>query len=192
MKCTDLIVQDHLALLRGLNILDGMIKTMEGGERIEVADAITTLKFLRRFGDEYHQTMEETVLFPLLLQAAPEEPRLRSALTEHDEERALAGKIDAALRSKSGPEFVRTSRQLSVLLRNHFSAEDALLADSAEVYLSSDQDCAIVLEFTKNRVQPEILLDFSRMESKYTPRPHETSVAARSAAARAHGAASYR
>ena len=57
MKCTDLVVQDHIALRRALDILDGMINKLEHGDRIEIADAAKILKFLRVFGIEYHQTI---------------------------------------------------------------------------------------------------------------------------------------
>ena len=73
MKCIELISQDHAILRRGLDILDGMIETLEHGERIEIADVTAILKFLRLFGDEYHQAMEERIFFPALLRAAPQE-----------------------------------------------------------------------------------------------------------------------
>jgi hemerythrin-like domain-containing protein len=63
MKCIELVIYEHLILRRGLDILDGMIRKLEEGARIEIADVTAILKFLRVFGDEYHQTMEETVLF---------------------------------------------------------------------------------------------------------------------------------
>ena|SRR2546427_2678365 len=56
MKCTELIMQDHTILRRGLDILDGMGKKLDDGERIELADATTLLPFFRVFG-EYHQNM---------------------------------------------------------------------------------------------------------------------------------------
>jgi hemerythrin-like domain-containing protein len=67
MQCTELISRDHVILRRGLDILDGMVKKLEEGERIEIADVTAILKFLKFFGDEYHQAMEERILFPALL-----------------------------------------------------------------------------------------------------------------------------
>ena len=71
MKCTEIVIQDHVLIRRGLDIIDAMLKKLEDGLRIEIFDAATILKFLRLFGDQYHQVMEETVLFPALLRAAP-------------------------------------------------------------------------------------------------------------------------
>src|SRR5262249_27965176 len=44
---------------RALDIVDNMLTTMENGGRIEIADVAIVLKFLRMFGHEYHQAIEE-------------------------------------------------------------------------------------------------------------------------------------
>src|SRR5205823_13370764 len=98
MKSTELVIYDHLILRRGLDILDGMVKKLEKGERIEIADITVILKFLRVFGDEYHQSMEEQALFPALQRAAPQQGALTHMLREHRAARALVAGIDDALR----------------------------------------------------------------------------------------------
>jgi hemerythrin-like domain-containing protein len=173
MKSTELVLQDHAILRRGLDILDGMVKKLEEGERIEIADVVSVLKFLRLFGDQYHQSMEENVLFPALLCAAPlpiESP-LSHMLTEHSEERSLVAAIENALKFKVGIDFVRSSRQLSVLLRNHLDKEDTVLRRLADQVLSAAEDNMIVGEFVRNYIQPESCLNFSRLERKYTSKP---------------------
>ena len=92
-------------LRRGLDILDGMVKKLEDGERIEIADVTTILKFLRVFGDEYHQIMEERILFPALLRTAPQEVSLRQLCREHSEERAVVAEIEVALHSEERDRF---------------------------------------------------------------------------------------
>src|SRR5207253_989762 len=101
MKCTELVIGDHLILRRGLNILDGMVRKLEDRQRIEIMDVTAILKFFRVFGDEYLQTMEETVLFPAL--------RLPQMVSEHSEERALVTGIEDALRSTRPGAGVCTS-----------------------------------------------------------------------------------
>ena len=88
MKCEDVVIQDHLALRRSLDILDGMIKKLEHGERIEIAQATNLLKSLRSFGFE--------------------NPEQQTRLTA----------TENALSSKKGMEFVRNARALISLLRN--------------------------------------------------------------------------
>src|ERR1051326_981702 len=131
MKCTELVIQDHIAIRRSLNILDGMMKKLEDGRRIEIIDVTATLKFLQVCGDEYHQTMEEKVLFPALVGASPQGSPIHQMVLEHGEERALVSWIIAAFGSRRVIDFVYSSRRLSLLLRSHIDKEEAVLADLA-------------------------------------------------------------
>ena len=176
MKCTELVLQDHVMLRRGLDILDGMVKKLEDGERIEIADVVSILKFLRLFGDQYHQSMEENVLFPALLCANPDESPLSQMLTEHGEERSLVSAIENALKFKVGIDFVKSSRRLSVLLRNHLDKEESVFRRFADLTLSAAEDKIIVAEFMKNYIQPEAFINFSRLEGKYVSRLHAAPV----------------
>ena len=89
MKCTELVIRDHVVIRRGLDILDGMMKKLEDRERIEITDVNAVFRFLQVFGDEYHQSVEEKVLFPLLVRATPQGSPIHQMVSEHGEERAL-------------------------------------------------------------------------------------------------------
>jgi hemerythrin-like domain-containing protein len=171
MRCTELVIGDHTIIRRGLAVVDGMLKKLEDGQRIEILDASTILKFLRLFGDQYHQAMEEHVLFPALLRVAPHDTTLRQLASEHGDERLLVAQIEEAMMSKRGMVFFRSSRQLTTLLRNHCDREETILCNLAEPYLSVEQDEAIVAEFTKNREPVAAFANFSRLERKYAPKP---------------------
>jgi len=188
MKCTDLVIQDHEILRRGLSILDGMVSKLEEGARIEIADVVSIMKFLRLFGDQYHQNTEENILFPALMCAAPQESALAQILSEHSEDRRLVNAIENALKFKVGIDFVRSSRQLSVLLRSHLDKEDTVLGLIAEKALSAAEDNLIVAEFTKNYIRPESCVNFSWLERKYTSKPTVTPLAPGREIARARGA----
>jgi len=170
MKCIEVVIQDHATIRKGLDILDMMVTAMEEGRRIEIADAIRMVNFLHSFADEYHQTMEENILFPLLLRATPDDNPLHQMIPEHTEERRLLSHIDDALKSKRAMDFVRMSRHLAMHLRNHFNEEDIVLYDLAERALSNEEDTMIVTEFMKNRVRVESHEDLSRLEWKYATR----------------------
>jgi hemerythrin-like domain-containing protein len=170
MRCTELIAQDHAVLRQGLNILDRMVQIMEEGDRIEILDIRTVLKFLRMFGDEYHQSMEEKVLFPVLLRAAPHDV-IQGLMLEHHEERELVTAIEDALSPKHGIGFVRNSRQLILLLRKHLDMEDKVFLDIAERLLSREEDEAIATEFTAHQPQSETYSAFARLERKYAAKP---------------------
>src|SRR2546425_3934742 len=128
MKCIDLIVQDHIVLRRALDIVDRMLAKLEYGERIEIADAATVLTFLRLFGHEYHEAMEETVLFPALLRAVGQEGPLHQLVHEHGEERMLVLDIEDAVKCRRGMDFLRNSRRLTAQLKNHFEKENVILS----------------------------------------------------------------
>ena len=190
MKCTELLSQDHAVLRRGLGVLDGMVKKLEDGDRIEIADVTAILKFLRFFGDEYHQTMEEKVLFPALMRAEPQQDSLRQMLVEHGEERAVVAEIEAALNPKKGIAFVRSTRRLTMLLGHHLDKEDIVLREVADRTLSEEQDALVVAEFSRNQTQPETYVNFARLEWKYIRKPSTPWNSGREIA-RSRGADSY-
>ena len=94
MNCTE--------LRRGLDILDGMMKKLEDGERIEIADVKAVFKFL--------QVM----------------------VLVHGDERALMAGIVDAFEARRVADFVISSRRLSLILRNHIDKEDAVLCQLAD------------------------------------------------------------
>jgi hypothetical protein len=97
MRFTEVIAQDHVAVRRGLNILDRMVQTMEEGHLIEIFDIRTVIKFLRVFGERYPQA----------------------------EVHELIGSIETSLSPKHGAGFVRSSRRLIQLLRNQIDQEQS-------------------------------------------------------------------
>jgi hemerythrin-like domain-containing protein len=144
-----------------------MVKKMDDGDRIETSDSMTIVKFLRIFVIEYHQMLEERVLVSLLVRADAQENPIGYMQFEQAEQRALVTAIADALSSKRGKEFVRSSRALSTLLRNHCDREDSALRSLGEGSFSKDEDTRIVAEFTKDRRQTENYPNFSRLEWKY-------------------------
>ena len=91
-------------------------------------------------------------------------------ILEHAEQRRLLSHINDALKSKRAMDFVRMSRRLAQLFRNHFDEEDVILCDLAERSLSIEEDTMIVTEFMKNRVRVESHADLSRVEWKLAAR----------------------
>jgi hypothetical protein len=92
MKSREPIARYHDMLRYGLDILEGMVKKMEGGERIEIADAMAILKYLR-----------------VLQEESPSGPPDGTML--------ILG-LEDALRGKRGTDFVRKSRLLGLTLRS--------------------------------------------------------------------------
>jgi hemerythrin-like domain-containing protein len=129
------------------------------------------LKFLRVFGDQYHQAMEENVLFPALLRAVPGDIALLQLVSEHGGEQSLVDDIEKALTSRRGMAFHRSSHQLTSLLRSHCEREGIIVGDLAQRYLSKDQDNEIAARFIACRCQVESHADLSRLERRYLSKP---------------------
>jgi len=191
MKCVDVIIQDHSTIRKGLDILDMMAGELEAGKRIEIADAIKLADFLKLFVDGYHFAAEENILFPLLLRATPDDSPLHQMISEHSEERTLLSHIQDALKFKRAMDFVRISRRLSLLLRNHFREEDAIVCDLAKRSLSNEEDTMIVTEFMKRRIQVENHPSLAQLEWKYTGQRQAGTQSPAREFARAQGAGSY-
>jgi hypothetical protein len=134
MKGTDLQTANDEVLSRGLDVLDGMVRRMEDGHRIEIADAAATLEILRACG---------------------EQPRPAPAF--ESEEQSLVVMLEDALKTKRAVDFVRDSRRLSGLLRNH-------LKDDRPPTAEEDR----TMEFRASLI---------RLERKYAPQSHSNRLA---------------
>jgi hemerythrin-like domain-containing protein len=168
MKCTDLLLDDHKLLLRALEVLEQMAKRVENHEPLEHDDVEIVLRFLRVFGDDFHQSREESALFPELLRTAHgQETPLRQMLFEHDQERSLVEGLEDALYTKNGTEFAHFANRLVELLRSHVRKEDNMLFAITERLLSPEQDDRVVALFEKFQMNPAILRDVQELESKY-------------------------
>jgi hemerythrin-like domain-containing protein len=140
-------------ILRALDILEHMAVRADNDQPVEPADVESILRFLRTFADDYHQTKEESALFPELMgTSAAQQGPLRHMLFEHDQERSLVEGLEDALYTKKGAEFVYFANRLTDLLRNHIRKEDNILFEIVERALgalSSEQDEKVAEEFNK-------------------------------------------
>src|SRR5439155_24790372 len=167
-KCTDLLTQDHKVILRCLDVLGQMSVRTEKGVDVHPDDVEAGLQFLRCFADDYHQTKEESALFPVLLQsAAGQSGPVSHMLFEHDQERSLVEGLEDALRTKKGIDFVYYANRLEALLRNHIQKEDNILFEIVERSLSTEQDEKVVSEFEKFPIKQELFAALRNLEWKY-------------------------
>jgi len=168
MKCTELLIQDHKAILRALDVLEQMANRVEKHEVLEHDDVENILRFMRSFADEYHQGKEESALFPELRRAQnAQDPALRQMLFEHDQERSLVEAIEEALFTKKGPEFIHFVHRFTDLIRTHVRKEDNILFDIVERSLTSEQDENVVAAFQKFEISPTFMAELRKLEWKY-------------------------
>lgn len=168
MKCTDDLLQDHKIIIRSLDVLQCMAK---GDTGVPIDDAESLLRFLKAFADEYHHLKEESVLFPELMRSSPAQGSpLRHLLFEHDQERSLVEGLEEAIRTKKAVDFAAFANRLIYRIRNHVEQEDSILFPIINALISEDQDEEIIAEFEKFQLDPGLLNDLCRLESKYLGR----------------------
>lgn len=174
MQCTNLLEHDHKIILRALNVLAEIAARVEKGAWVDSRDIESILRFLRLFEDEFHQTKEESALFPELRSCASAQSKeLQHLLFEHEQERSLVEGLEESLKVKKGADFVFYANRLIALLRNHIYKEDHILFDIIEKSLSKNQDEAVIAAFAKFERGFEaghgrdLLEDLRRMEREY-------------------------
>src|SRR5882672_11361366 len=125
MKCTELLDKDHQIILRAVDVLEQMADEVKKGHSVDPHDIESVVRFLKEFGDEYHQTKEESALFPILLKTSgPQQAKLGQMIFEHDQERSLVEGLEEALKTKRGEDFVHFANRLITLLRSHIYKEE--------------------------------------------------------------------
>jgi hypothetical protein len=95
---------------RGLDILDRMVKRMEDGGRIEIADAAMILKFIGSLTE--------------------------ICLSKQSDGLELVSGLEHLLRTKRGRDFVRESRRLSVMLRARLREQELRMARERTVAIT--------------------------------------------------------
>jgi len=174
MKATDFLIQEHKLILRALDVLDEISSLVEKKESVDQRDIDAVLEFLRWFADAHHQAKEESVLFPVVIQAAAAHNRSVEHMTvEHNQERALVEGIEKDVRLVRHAQFVAGARRLTSTLRHHIYKEDRILFESVDAVLSPQQDDAVferLVHFETaldKQVLEERLKDLRALEWKY-------------------------
>jgi hypothetical protein len=85
---------------------------------------------------------------------------------EHDEERALVTWMIEALGGKRVIDFVYSSHRLTALLRSHID-KGMVLQVLAGHLLSNEEDTAVLPSLRTNHKEPEIFVNFPRLEREY-------------------------
>lgn len=144
MKPTDILREEHRAILRVLDGLDRLAADAASAGRVDAAGAARAIEFLRTFADAGHHLKEEKSLFPRLVERGAAPP-VFVMLREHEDGRAMVRALDDASQAGDALAFRRAAADFSQLLRQHIAKEDHVLFPMAESLLS-DQDFARISE----------------------------------------------
>jgi hemerythrin-like domain-containing protein len=153
MEATDILRNEHALILRAVDILDEVVRRLEGGDVIRPASLGPLVDFFRLFADDCHHAKEEGALFPELEEAGyGKSPGPLAVLRlEHEEGRARLRTLAVAIRhferKESRERFVIAAREYSALLRHHIRKENDGLLVLADRVLGPAQDRWLVSAF---------------------------------------------
>lgn len=157
MKATDILIEEHDAILVMLNILKKVCHRLDMGKRVEESDLENIVEFFKEFADKCHHGKEEDLLFPALEEyGVPNEGGpIGVMLSEHVIGREnVKGMKDAIAGYKKGEEsapegFVRNARNYIALLTDHIDKENTVLFAMADARIPEERQQSLLLEFEK-------------------------------------------
>ena len=155
MKATDILMQEHRAIERALNILDIVATKLQERETVPPGLIGDTMQFIRLFADRCHHGKEEGQLFPAMeAKGVPcESGPIGVMLQEHEQGRqfvrGMAGQIEAAASGdySSIRKFIENAHGYVLLLRAHIQKEDNILFPMAARLMSADEQAALLKQF---------------------------------------------
>jgi hemerythrin-like domain-containing protein len=145
MRATQLLMEEHEIILRGLGVLEVLAAKAVRGEPVPSRAVDTLLTFLGEFADAHHHGKEEEILFPALEEAGfPRDAGpVGVMLREHTEGRDLITALRAAAPNAAGDtaaraRFAGAARAYIALLSGHIDKENRILFPMAEQAIGRD------------------------------------------------------
>jgi len=150
-----MLMKEHRLIERALDAMDGWVMTLNpGSESDDKAELARFVTFIRGFGDAYHHSKEEDILFvamvengfprqagPIAMMLPRQAGPIAMMLHEHDLGRSLVSVLDGLAQQattwskEDHGTLARTARELSTLLRQHIQKEDQVLYPMADARL---------------------------------------------------------
>ncbi len=153
MRATDLLMDEHLLINRGIAVLLELAARVQAGKPVPEGAIPATLQFLSEFADKHHHGKEEAILFPALVEAGfPQEGGpVGVMLHEHDLGRSFQKRMRAALPDLGDPgarnEFAEAARGYAALLDAHIHKENEVLFRMAEQAIEGPERRRVEEEF---------------------------------------------
>jgi hemerythrin-like domain-containing protein len=139
-----MLMSEHRLIERALDALERWVTTLgSGSESDDKAELARFVSFIRDFGDAYHHSKEEDMLFVAMVeQGFPREAGpIAMMLHEHELGRSLVSVLDGLAQQSTtwskedGDTLASTAREFSALLRQHIQKEDQILYPMADARL---------------------------------------------------------
>lgn len=153
MRATELLMEEHRAIERMLNVLGAIANRLSTGKEVAPGDPERALDFLSGFADKCHHAKEEGHLFPALVAAGlPQEGGpIGVMLAEHEQGRAYIAAMREALTNGDHPAFAEAAQGYATLLRQHILKEDHVLYPMADARLAAQEDTLVAAYETLER-----------------------------------------
>ncbi len=154
MRATQLLMEEHEIILRGLRVLEALADRAARGVEVPAKAVGDALDFLTEFADVHHHHKEEEILFPALEEAGY--PRdggpVGVMLHEHIQGRGLIRALREAAPQASGDtaaraRFADTARAYTSLLSAHIDKENQILFPMADKVLEGDAQRRVDQDF---------------------------------------------
>ena len=144
MEAIEMLMEEHRLIERALDAMEAWVTTLGSGSESDYkAELARFVSFIREFGDAYHHSKEEDILFVAMVdhgfprEAGP----IAVMLHEHDLGRSLVSTLDGlAQQTTTWSEedrrtLAHTVGEFSALLRQHIQKEDQILYPMASTRL---------------------------------------------------------
>jgi len=182
MRFSELFLAEHQLIRRAVAVLERMAEQADTGIYADRHDINALLIFLHYFVDAFHQTKEESILFPALRQAGSVQSSesavwlaedIEHLLREHTEDRFLIDRSQLLLFSEKSQEFAENAKALAGLLSKHAHHEEQYLFPTAEKIFNREQGERVAMGMEQadaqfGESQKRLLVDMlEELERKY-------------------------
>ena len=155
MIATENLKDEHKGINLMLNIMEGICKKLQKGEKVDTSHLDSILEFLQVFVDKCHHTKEEDILFPAILQTE-QGSTLQDSIDilnkEHTKgRRAVKNISNAILEYKKGRadtlEMEENILKYAHHLRKHIDKENYFFFPIADIILNLEVQKELFKEF---------------------------------------------
>jgi hemerythrin-like domain-containing protein len=155
MLPTEILKEEHQAVLIVLDILDKLSQRIRTDLEINVEDLDQLLEILKEYVDRNHHGKEEEIFFPALekLGLSRESGPVGVMLMEHDNGRQyIQGMRDAVAEFKAGnsealKKFATNASYYTELMNEHIYKENNILYPMSDMHLSQEEKSLILEDF---------------------------------------------
>jgi len=157
MKATDVLKEEHEAVLYVLSILEKICEMIDDGKTFEQNHIGQIIEFLKTFVDKCHHGKEEDLLFPELEKVGIKKDNgpIGVMLFEHDAGRAYVKQLSESFEKYKNGQLnysvgmIEAARKYIALLIQHIDKENNILYNMADKHFSEQTHEKLIAGFEK-------------------------------------------